>query len=222
MKNIERKKIISCIGISYVEPILHLYKELISHNYSGNSKIKVSPRENGYSVSIIVLSVLMIESCLNRIKYLEKNKEENLKFFKNKFEKQNSDLYKELIEIYILRDLIVHNHIWRISYVYDDNYDEIKIYQKLLDGYGSKRWNKGDGKYSLCVNKKTKKTKFLGLNVNPIKIDTKEVKIVLRVLKEFFEFFDGINLSYFAMKNNSFMFNGDFKKFSEIINEIIN
>lgn len=220
-KKMEREIIISCIGISYVEPILHLYKELIAHNYSGESKIKASSRESGYSISIIVLSVLLVESAMNRIKYLERNKEENLKFFENKFREKNPNLYKKLIEIYILRDLIVHNHIWRISYVYDDNYDETKIYQKLLDGYGSKRGNKGDRKYNLYVNKKTKKTKFLSLNVNPIKIDTKDVKIVLGILKEFFEFFDGINLSYFAMKNNFFMFNGNFKKFSEIVNEII-
>ncbi|GAI62151.1 unnamed protein product, partial [marine sediment metagenome] len=40
-----------------------------------------------------------------------------------------------LNEIYILRDLIVHNHIWKITYEFDDDYNETKIYQKLLEGY---------------------------------------------------------------------------------------
>ena len=216
----KREKIISCIGLGYIKPILDLYKGLISYDYSRNSKIKVSPLENGYSVSIIVLSVLIVESYLNRIKYLEKNKSKNLKFFENKFGKENPHLYKKLIEIYILRDLIVHNHIWLSSYEYDDNYNEIKIYQKLLNGYGSKRGKKGDWKYNLYVNKKTKKTKCLELNVNPIKINTKDVKIVLKVLKELFELFDNTNPSYSVMKNNSFEFNGDFKNFSEIVDEI--
>lgn len=52
----KREEIISCIGISYIEPIIVLYNELISHKYQGKSKIQVSSRENGYSVSIILLS----------------------------------------------------------------------------------------------------------------------------------------------------------------------
>ncbi len=214
----KREEIISCIGISYIEPILTLYEELISHNYSGNSKIKVSTRENGYSVSIISLSILTVESALNRIRYLEKSRESNLKFFQIKF--NNSSLYDKLVEIYVIRDLIVHNHIWKIRYTFDQNYNETKIYQKLLEGYGNKRGRQGDWKYNTYVNKRTKKTKNLKLNVNPIKLGITDVKIVLNVLKELFEFFDSENPSYFALENYHFKFNNEFKKFSEIINEI--
>lgn len=214
----KREEIISCIGIGYIEPILTLYRELISHEYSGNSKVKVSLRENGYSVSIITLSVLTIESALNRIRYLEKSKEENLEFFKHKF--SNKKLYDELVEIYVIRDLVVHNHIWRIRYTFDESYNETKIYQKLLDGYGSKRGKSGNWKYNNYVNKRTKTTKNLKLNVNPIKLGTSDVKIIFDVLKELFEFFDTKNLSYFSMRNHYFEFNGDFKKFSDIVDEI--
>lgn len=214
----KRQEIISCIGIGFIEPILTLYKESISHNYSGGSKVKVSLRENGYSVSIITLAILTVESALNRIRYLEKSNENNLEFFKNKF--NNQKLYDKLVEIYVIRDLVVHNHIWRIRYTFDEDYNETKIYQKLLEGYGNKRGRSGDWKYNNYVNKRTKKTKNLKLNVNPIKLGTIDVKIVLNVIKELFEFFDSRNLSYFAMKNHDFEFNGDFKKFSEIVDEI--
>ena len=214
----KRQEIISCIGIGYIEPILTLYKELISNEYSGGSKVKVSLRENGYAVSIITLSVLTVESALNRIRYLEKSKEENLEFFKNKF--SNKKLYDKLVEIYVIRDLVVHNHIWRIRYTFDESYNETKIYQKLLEGYGSKKGKSGDWKYNHYVNKRTKTTKNLKVNVNPIKLGTNDVKIVLNVLKDLFEFFDSTNLSYFAMRNHYFEFNGEFKKFSDIIDEI--
>lgn len=214
----KREEIISCIGISYIEPIIVLYNELISHKYQGKSKIKVSSRENGYSVSIILLSVLTVESALNRIRYLKKSNKNNLEFFKIQF--KNKQLYDKLNEIYILRDLVVHNHIWKITYEFDDDYNETKIYQKLLKGYGSKRGGKGDFKYNSYVDKRSKKTKILKLNVNPIKICTKDVKIVLDLLKELFNFIDSIDKSYFPINNFSFRFNGKFKKFSEIVNEI--
>lgn len=214
----KREEIISCIGISYIEPIIVLYNELISHKYQGNSKIQVSSRENGYSVSIILLSVLTVESALNRIRYIEKSNKNNLEFFRIQF--KNQQLCDKLNEIYILRDLVVHNHIWKITYEFDDDYNETKIYQKLLEGYGSKRGGKGDFKYNSYVDKRSKKTKISKLNVNPIKICTKDVKIVLDILKELFDFIDSIDKSYFPINNFPFRFNGKFIKFSEIVNEI--
>jgi len=62
--------------------------------------------------------VLCVESFLNRVKYLEKdNKSQNRcnwKYFEDKFGK--SDLSQKIIELYIIRDIIVHNYIWVISY----------------------------------------------------------------------------------------------------------
>lgn len=214
----KRDKIISCIGIHYIEPILRLYEELISFNYTGDSRIKVSPRENGFSVSIIVLSVLTIESALNRIRYIKKDstQQNNLNFFKNKFNHLGLklNLYNKLAEIYVLRDIIAHNHIWKISYTLNDRYDETKVYQKLLKGYGDKKYNDH-------VNKKSKETKILKLNINPIKIGIKDVNIVLCVLEELFEFFNSIDLFYFPIKNFDFKFKNQFMKFSDIIDKIM-
>lgn len=81
-----KDEIISCIGLAYIEPILTLCEKLGSHNFQGESKIQVSTRENGYSVSIIVLCVLMLESGINRVKYLEKkSKDRNIIFFQKSF-----------------------------------------------------------------------------------------------------------------------------------------
>ena len=213
-----REEIISCIGTGCIEPILKLYEELTSTTYSERSEIKVSLRENGFSVSIIALSILTIESALNRARYIEKYKKGNLEFFKNKI--NNKDLYDKLIELYVIRDLIVHNHIWRIRFTYNEKYNETKIYQKLLDGYGDKRGKKGDWKYKKYVNKRTKKTKKLKLNVNPIKIGITDVKKVFMILDEIFKALDNKNKSYFPINNFHFKFNGKQMTFSEIVRKI--
>ena len=211
----KREEKISCIGISFLEPIIILYRKLQRMKFSGYSKTQVSSNENGYSVSIIVLTILMIESVLNRVRYLEKEKKDNLKFFSMKFSKEE-DLIKKLHEIYVLRDLIVHNHIWRISYEFDNNYNEIKLYQKLLGGYGDKR---PDKKYKDYVNKRNKLTKKLKLNVNPIKIGKQDVIKVFSFTKDLF--LEGQNKSYFPLSNFKFKSNSKYLNFYEIVDKIL-
>lgn len=207
---------ISCIGISFIEPILDLYTKLKSFRFSGHSKTQVSSIENGYSVSIVVLSILLIESVLNRVRYLEKDKRGNLKFFDAKF--NNAQLSTKLYEIYVLRDLIVHNHIWRISYEFDQNYNEVRIYQKLLEGYGDKR---PDKKYIDYVNKREKCTKKLKLNINPLKVNTKDVIKVFGVMKELFGFLEQQNKAYFPLSHSHFKYDSEYLTFYEIINKVI-
>ena len=212
-----REAKISCIGISFIEPILDLYTKLKNFSFSGYSKTQVSSRENGYSVSIVVLSILLIESALNRVRYLEKNKKNNLKFFDEKF--NNAQLSTKLHEIYVLRDLIVHNHIWIISYEFDQNYNEVKIYQKLLDGYGGKRPH--SGKYVDYVDKRKKCTKNLKLNINPIKVNTTDVIKVFTVIKELFNFLEQRSKAYFPLSHFDFKYDDKYLTFYDIVGKII-
>lgn len=208
---------ISCIGISFIDPAIDLYLKLKRLKFSGYSKTQVSSRENGYSVSIIVLLILIVESSLNRIRYLEKNKTDNLKFFSSKFS-NNSDWINKLHEVYVLRDLIVHNHIWRISYEFDNNYNEIKIYQKLLEGYGDKR---GDKKYKNYVNKRKKIAKTMKLNVNPIKINKEDVNKIFKFLSDFFKFVEGQNRGYFPLSNFHFKYRNKYLTFYEFVDKVV-
>jgi hypothetical protein len=187
------QSIISCIGTSYVQPIVDLYERMHFFTYSGNSEIKVSSRENGYAASIIGLSVYMIESAINRMKYLEnKSNEKNLTFFISFF--KNTKLSNELTEIYILRDTIAHNHLWEFTIRYDDNFDEDVLNRKLVSGYG-------DQKYKLFVDEDKIITKNLRLNVNPMKISKIDVLKVFELIYYFFGFLDKKNNSYFPALN---------------------
>jgi len=215
----EREIEISCIGVSFIEPILDLYKRLNSFKFSGHSRVRVSLRENGYSTSIIVLSILLIESLLNRVRYFEKDKRDNLKFFDAKF--KNQQLSEKLYEIYVLRDLIVHNHIWRISYIEKfekGGYDETKIYQKLLEGYGDKRREK---KYISHVDKRRKYTKKLKLNVIPTKVNRGDLIKVFGVMRELFDFLEQQNKDYLPLSTFLFKYNDELLNFCQIIDKII-
>ncbi len=122
--NTNKQKYITCIGMNFIEPIINLYDIANSFKYSGKNKIQVSPRENGFAVSIVTLSVLLVESILNRIKYLIPSQEpNNIKFFRTNFPKQKL-LCVKIEEMYVSRDIIAHNHIWDISFTYNKNYEE--------------------------------------------------------------------------------------------------
>ncbi|MCK4636251.1 MAG: hypothetical protein KAT49_00050 [Methanomicrobia archaeon] len=218
----ERDIEISCIGVSFIEPILDLYKRLNSFKFSGYSKVRASQRENGYSTSIIILSILLIESLLNRVRYFEKDRRDNLKFFDKEF--KNPKLLEKLYEVYVLRDLIVHNHLWRTSYIGKferGNYDETKIYQKLLKSYGDKRGKRGNKKYVDHVDKRGKCTKKLKLNIIPTKVNSNDVVKVFGAMKEIFEFLEQQNKDYFSLLPHLFRYDDEWLNFYQIIDKII-
>lgn len=185
------EKIISCIG-SYAQPIVNLNEIMHSFKYSGQSKIKVSPRENSYAASIIGLSILMLESIINRIKYLEnKNEEKNLDFFKNFFDGQ---MYNELAEIYIMRDCIIHNHLWEFTIKYNENFEEEILDKKMVKGYGDKKYHQYTDEESIT-------SKNLKLNLNPINIGRDDVVKIFTFLKKFLNFIESKNKNYSYILN---------------------
>ena len=207
------KKIITCIGDSYIDPILTLYEELDKNTSNYINEINSSYIVNGYSVSIVILSVLMIDSILNRIRYLknDQSKIKNLDFFKSEF--NNKKLSEKLTEIYVLRDIIAHNHIFEIEYDYDQNHNFIIKNTSLLKTYGDKKYSDNIDKTHLC-------TKILKLNINPIKIDKSDVLKVFNVLKELFEFLEHKDIRYFPLSHWHFYYKNKWLNFYQIIDNI--
>tara|TARA_X000000950_G_C13704194_1_gene573411 strand:+ start:41 stop:496 length:456 start_codon:yes stop_codon:yes gene_type:complete len=95
----------------------------------------------------------------------------------NFIRKKYSDYNLEDItnEIFVVRDLIAHNHLLKTSYRLED-YGMEKI--------GVERVSSGDGKFSANVNKGTETTKILELNTNPIRIGYTDAVAVLKTAWE--------------------------------------
>jgi len=192
-KEVQKQKLVTVIGTNYIEQIVPglLEKSFDIYQKKDFSKknFQVSVHENTYSTSAIVLAVLGIEAYRNRIYYLEKKKvsksvsSDISTIFTNKdnnFPKQ--DFEAILTEVFVIRDVIVHNHIYELEVVSDDNWDMISHKQKLLEGYGD------DRKYKNFVNSRVRKTINLGLGVQPGKIGFEDLFEVLII----FDLFIGI------------------------------
>jgi hypothetical protein len=143
----------------------------------GESEVQTGSPENGYSCSICVLGVIALESFIMRARYVNKadhpiDRKSCVEFLKSLY--PDFDRVEELREIFVLRDIIAHNHLWKIDFAWDEEWG-----MKFL--VASKDPASGDQKYKSCVNMDTLKTTKLRLNVNPIKIGKPEV---VRVIEE--------------------------------------
>ena len=174
---------ITCIGSAYIQPILDLYWKLINMQFSGSSKIRVSINENGYSVSIIALTAFCIESYINNLKYFAgSNISNTLRFFSTKFPNER-DLIEMLNELFTVRNVIAHNHIWKIKYRLNSLYIETDITKELLNGYGNNNFRN-------VVDLANKVTRKLRMRIIPTRIGKDDAKKALIVLNEFSNFLD--------------------------------
>jgi hypothetical protein len=79
------------------------------------------------------------------------------------------------MEIYILRDIIIHNHLWEMEFTWEDNGISVTT---------AKKRSTGDTKYSQSVDVNTRQTKVLGLTINPIKVGKLEITSVLQAVRK--------------------------------------
>jgi len=203
---------ISVIGTSFLDPIVKLMETLDSIYSKHPNRVHASPLENGYSAAIITLTVLLVESALNRTRYIFgwDSPTKPLKFFKKAF--PSSILYSKLKELFVIRDVIVHNHIWEMKYRLEEEGMKF-ISAKLLNSYGNKKFKK-------IINSKTRKTKLLKMNLLPTEVCRKDVVIVLKSAYEILSFLENKDRKYIYISIQPVKFKGKNMEFSKFIRNL--
>jgi len=190
MKKVSFKNetLISIVGESYFQPIADLVFKL-KEIPIGENDVKVNSIHNGYACSACLLSVVVIESFVMRAKYMLQKKPplsrttcfEYLPATFRDFKRKN-----QLMEVFVLRDVIAHNHLWSIDFSWDED-----LGLRMLKAKKDK--NSGDKKYAGCVNPKTFKSDKLKLNVNPIKVSKLDLKKVINEMWKTLMFLENKN-----------------------------
>src|SRR3990167_3856907 len=203
----KKEKLVTVIGSNYIH---HLILNLLSNSFEVYKKrdftmksFQVSVLENTYATAGIVLTVLGIEAYRNRIFYLEKKKVEKdvANDLSNIIGKKEPTFPKDnfrniLREVFVIRDVIVHNHIYEVEVSTDENWEMLGHKQKLLEGYGDNE------KFKNSVNSRTRKTKLLKFNVQPAKIGFEDLNTLLVA----FDLFVGISQNIFGYGHVPFHF----------------
>jgi hypothetical protein len=211
---------LTVIGGNLLMPITKLLEALKLSGVRSVNEVQTSPFENGYSVAIILLAVIYLESTINRIKYIissESGEDEGqgiktLKLFRSEF--PNSGLDNKLEELFVIRDVIAHNHIWEATIRWDENYELKLIGANKLKGYGDK-------KYKKVIDRNTRKTKLLGINLFPTRICWSDIVTVLKTVVEILMFLEGKDRRYSYISNAYVEFNEETPRFVDIVDDLV-
>jgi hypothetical protein len=215
-----RGQLVTIIGSSYIQPLSDLLFRLLSWPNSKNNDVKTSDPENGYSVSIILLLVAMLESYVMRVRYFNRDqipieKSRVFAYLKRLYPDPDFALDAHLKEVFVVRDIITHNHLWEVNYLLSEDSG-----MKLVDA--SREHASGDSKYEHVADSTSNRTKALGLNVLPPKIDRSDVSKVFDVVWDTLLFLEHKNRNQCYVSHLYVKVQGQHRLFGDLRNDLRN
>ncbi len=169
---------ISIIGTAYFQPISDLLEKWLKRKVPRSDKVSSGYYEGAYAVSLIILLVSAFESFMARERWFRKDvsirRREGLpEIFKKLFPKYRR--YKRLSDVYVVRDSIVHNHLWEIDS------EQNRFRKRKLVKATQSPWD-GNTRYKERINLESRRTKALSLHTVPTRIDRRDALKVMGVI----------------------------------------
>jgi len=165
---------ISSVAAAFVGPVMTLLDRLFTTPHPGATDVQTGAQENGYSISACLLLVVMLEAFIVRAKMITQSaarqERQALDFFRAAY--TPSPLLVDVEELFVLRDVIAHNHVWHIQFETTRG-RWMKVLSRVVDpGSGDKKWR-------AAVDVASGVTRKLKLKVQPTMIDRYDVAVVL-------------------------------------------
>ena len=176
---------VSVIFVHLLQPIFDLFQLLEGSDPKGPNEVQAGMFENGYAVSVIILSALVVESALNRARYVKgelqwKSAVDTLKRL------GATHLADDIEEVFVLRDIIAHNHIWKASISWTEDLQMVLEAAEKLPGYGDK-------KFARVVDPQTRATRRLYLDAFPTRIHRATAVTVLKKTVEVLKYLERLD-----------------------------
>lgn len=203
---------VSIVASNFVFPIVSLIESLDTVGKHHPNEVQASPLENGYSLAIVTLTVLMVESAVSRTQYMMKitPPQKALEFVKQEFP---NELFQKVEELFVLRDVIAHNHVWEANVYWDEDGKLKMVDAHIVKGYGDKKFGK-------VIDNSTRKTKILDLNVFPNRICRSDAITVLKTAFEFLSAVERKDQNYFSMSALIVKYKGVVIPFEKFMSDI--
>lgn len=214
-----QNKLVTIIGSAYFQPIADLIDRwLATQRRPSPNKVQSGYYEHGYAASVALLLVAMLESYISRLRFVQHAKipstvSKPLEIVTCMYPKLRH--MKALTEIYVLRDTLMHNHLWEIDYEWGGSP------AMVLKG-ATKHPAYGDRKYKARVNEKTRRTRALNLNVVPSRVDRRDVLKVFDTVWKTLLRFEATGRFQCYVSHEHVRFRGKIVLFSELRQELVN
>ena len=204
--------LVTIIGSAYFEPICTLLEKLEKFEEI-ESDVQSGFFVNGFASSVCLLVVACLESYVMRVRFIQKASQSDIDstpvvvYLPKLY--MHFPCINELTEIYILRDIIIHNHLWELGFEW--------LEEGGMSITSTKKRSSGDGKYSRNVDESVRKTKVLGLTVNPIMVGKSEVKQVLQTMWKILLFLEKENPNQCSVSAGHFRYKRRLLQFGEVV-----
>ncbi len=215
--NKETDGYLSVFGTALLQSIVDLWEKLEEKPEKRPNQVQTNVVENGLAIAIIILTMAVVESLLNRTRYImhcrnihnipEKEKESLVSFFRLRFKKRG--LANRLEELYVIRDVILHNHIWDAE-VHREGKLTFTKPPILVLGHGDKKFKK-------VLNINNRCSKILRLNLFPTRISRRDARKVLRVAYDILYSVESVDQNYCVVSWMSVIYMKKGMEFSEFI-----
>ena len=204
---------VTILGSSYFDPITDLMDRWLSRPSHRPNAVQSGHYEHGYAASIILLLVAMFESYVVRVRYIQRfsvppTLRSAIDVLLHLYPKLRHR--KALIDVYVARDAIFHNHLWEIEYSWGGS-PSMQLHGAVKDPAF------GDRKYLARVNPATRRTKALGISVIPTRVDRRDVKKVFETVWKTLLFLERKNRNQCYVSHLHVRFRGKTVLFGDLI-----
>ncbi len=211
-----REKLVTVVGSAYFQPIADLVDRLVRRKPHRPNRVQSGHYEHGYSAAIVLLLVAMFESYMSRVRFVQAGRVTSkvrsaLDVVFSVFPRLRHRLALE--EVYVLRDLLMHSHLWEIEYEWGGPVPMVLKSATLNPGYGDKKFHDR-------VNMRTYRTKAIGLSVFPSRIDRRDVLKVFDTIWKTLERFQNQDINQVSVSHLHVRFQGKTVEFGSLRNEI--
>ncbi len=204
--------IVTVVGSSLFQPLADLMDKLLAKQEPAPYPSGTSSLENGYSVAIVVLLNVALESYVARLRFCRQAEVENGKTVPGQLGILFPDLptLAELEDVYMVGKIAAHNHIWNL----DVSNVDVNGAPTLMNPKDLGMATKKD--YERIVDIDSRKTKLLRLNASPTAIDRHDVKTVFDVIWSTLEFMQAKNYGHTPLHAHRIKFRGEFANFGAL------
>jgi len=211
-----RDKLVTVLGSAYFQPIADLIEQLTRRKSSRRSRVQSSHNESGYSAACVLLLVAMFESYTSRIRFaqasvVQDSDRSGVDVTLSVFPKLRHR--RALQDVYVLRDLLMHGHLWEIEYEWGGPVPMVLMNARLHSAYG-------DSKFCKRVNMQTHRTKALGLSAFPSRVDRRDLLKVFQTLWKTLIRFEAQDRFQCYVSHQHVQFRGNSVLFSDLEREL--
>lgn len=210
--------IISVVGSAYYQPIADLIERLVSRPMPAPTSSGSGHHEKGYSASIIVLLVTLLESYTSRLRFVRSGEgipgnlgtvAQLLRYYPELPNIQALD------EVFLVRNAIAHNHVWHLDVAVDDDLTSPVLSDPKKLGFHT------NASFARLIEPSTRRTRLLGLNAVPTAVDRTDVRKVFAVVWQTLSYMNKQSFSDTPLGGRSVTFDRRRIRFEDLQEELL-